>query len=226
MSAKDETLLLRRYWWDGETSFADPGRPEQPTTTQGSDPTGGFPQPPNLNRLVRSVFDARPSFTREFLYTNRATVNASSGGLGAFVSTDLVFDVPSGYLAVWRSWWIELDFDGSPTIGARAYLAVLLNGNPVPDVRGFNNPDAGQNGVLVFDNEFVNETGEIFPYYLEVPPGGTFGLRLLADFNADYPIVMRARVTGSFVRAENVPVELQIASPPQVTPTVPASFRR
>ena len=223
MSMRDDTLLLRRFRLPPDVSIEDLSRDVRPTTTQGLDPIGGLPQPPALNRQVQSVYDARLPFTREFIHTVRIdSMTTSATGL-AF--TDFTFTVPNGYLGVWRRFKLLTFFSNGQF--NRGYYTTLLQGQPVSDVSGAGNVDAGQRGIPFKDSALgLDEENFWTDYYLEVPPGGSFGLRLFVDFPLTvYTVGAIVSVSGQYVRAENVPPELQIAQPPQVTPVVPAEFK-
>jgi hypothetical protein len=223
-SPKDETLLLRRFRLTGDSSVADPAyQLQQASAGPSADPPGGLAQPPSSNRLVRSVFDARPSFTREFQMVRFRDDVPVADGDGNFSSADFSFSCPSGYLGVLRRFnaWF-----GVPESTSNWYALLLLNGVPVPDFRSFGFD--GTTGVPLV----VSSSGGVMSIeqseqdvYLEVPPGGTFGVRLINSGVAGGATAQAAvKVAGSFVRAENVPPELQVASPAQVTPVTFAKF--
>lgn len=216
MSAEDDTLLLRRYRLPRDADISGQG-----------DPNRQLPQPPPLNRLVKSVYDARPSFSREFLLTQVQTV---TGG------QRFIFAVPTGYVGVLRRFrtWFSVDaFTAQPNWWAQ----ILLNGVPIPDVTASDAsavPYAGTVKVLEgiplqynagndgSAHVVIDQNGVWQDFYLEVPPGGSMGLRVLApggDGSAS-PVQAFVQVEGQFLRADNVPTELQVASPPQLTPVV------
>src|SRR5688500_10274402 len=101
-SPKDAQLLTRRFGFTGDTSFSDPAIHTQPGDPSG--PPGGFPMPPRMDRQVSSVFDARPSFAREFLFSRFGELNLLEG---EFAATDFNFSVPSGYVGVLRGFSVD-----------------------------------------------------------------------------------------------------------------------
>jgi hypothetical protein len=221
-SPKDETLLLRRFKWDGDSSIADPAyQLQQGSAGPSADPPGGLAQPPSSNRLVRSVFDARPSFTREFqLVRLREDVTV---GDNSFSFTDFNFSCPTGYVGVLRRfnvWFAAVE--SSPDL----YALLLLDGVPVPDFRSIGFADTTGVPLTVSNlGGLLNIEQSEQDVYLEVPPGGSFGVRLINSGTAGGSTGAAAvKVAGSFVRADNVAPELQIASPAQVTPVTLAKF--
>lgn len=224
MSADDDELLLRRFRLRGGVSTNAP-HDLQPTTTQGSgEARGGLPQPPNLNRQVQSVYDARPSLTREFGFDALATT-PTSASVGTWLFRDFTFQVPDGYLGVWRHWTLDAVLGAGDSFSntTKQFVQPIVNGMPLVDYHSTDTAAAaGQpNGLLLDDGLFGFGSGDR-DIYAEIPPGGTFALRYFNNEVVEDTISLCVRVTGQFVRAENVPPELQIASPPQVTPIVPA----
>lgn len=222
MSADDELLLLRRFRLRGGVSTNGP-HDLQPVPSPGS--TAKLPQPPQLNRQVQSVYDARPSFTREFWLEQADELVPTGGALGNWVYHDFSFSVPDGYLGVLRRLQIQVSGQGGVSDGEAVFL-LLMNGAIVMDVKALPGADPTRPpGILLVrsDGVFEGANFELQDVYLEIPPGGTFAVRIFNDFIGTefVPIMVSAR--GQFLRAANVPVELQIASPPQVTPVVPAA---
>lgn len=192
----------RQYPVDGITSGTRRGG--RSAAALGSAPQGS----PRVDFSVRSIFDARPLFSQEFLrgiYATPELINATNARFTAS------FKVPPGYVGILRSATISL----APIAGADIPQEPTTTGEFIRNGTPAASPEVGVGSAVfpAFGQFFLLNNQESYPTFTMGDENDTLGINLYLYDTADpTSYVVLVNFAGQFLKKTGTYYQYEIAN--------------